>query len=264
MIAFMTIATGGPKYTKFLAPLVRSIKQFMPENDILIFHDSVPFDAPGVECTMIFQPDLGWPRATLMRYHAILKQKERLLKFSHVFYLDVDMLVNSSITAEEICADGMTVVQHPGYPETFERNPKSTAFVKEDDTVHSYYQGCFVGGRTDYFIRFCETITKNIDIDDRNGIVAIYHDESQMNRYMIDNPPAKILSPAYCFPGPAHIRFPERWHMPHPSKFVAKIRHLEKMDQGEWKHNDTKVSEKPAERPIPHIPGSVRVTYGNR
>jgi histo-blood group ABO system transferase len=262
MIAFMTIATGGDKYTKFVQPLIDSAKQFFPEHEFILFTDNCQFKYQIAHA--IYQKDLGWPRATLMRYHAMLKQRELLSRFSHVFYLDVDMLVNSSIKAEEICADGMTVVQHPGYPTTFERNPISTAFVKEDDAYHSYYQGCFVGGITDCFIRFCETITKNIDTDDSNGVMAIYHDESHLNRYMIDNPPAKVLSPSYCFPGPAHIRFPERWMRVHPTKFVAKIRHLEKPDQGVWKHGDALAPEKPTERPIPDIPRSVRVQYGNR
>ena len=233
-MGIILIATGGEKYTKFVNPLIDSINKYMPEHQVILFTDDMTKAYDKTTC--IFQKDLGWPRATLNRYHTMLKQREFLLRFSHLLYMDIDMLVNSQITLDEIFADGMTVVLHPGYPETFERNPASTAFVPEDDKRHNYYQGCFVGGKTDAFIRMCETITKNIDTDDGNGIMAVYHDESMINRYMIDNPPAKILSPAYCFPGPAHIRFPERWMQQPYQTFVPKIRHLEKLDQASWKN----------------------------
>ena len=46
----------------------------------------------------------------------------------------------------------------------------------------------------------CESLSKNIDVDNDNGITAIWHDESHMNRYFIDNPPTKILGVEYCTP----------------------------------------------------------------
>lgn len=204
----------------------------MPENEIILFTD----DYQGYRADkVVHQPNLGWPRATLMRYHAMLKQRELLSRFSHVFYMDVDTIVCSKIEPEEILSDGIAVTLHPGYVTTFERNPVSTAYVEGDN--HNYFQGCFVGGKTEAFFHMCETISKNIDTDDGNGVMAIYHDESHLNRYMIDNTPAKILTPAYCFPGPAHIRFPERW-LPKGttlSNFVPRIRHLEKPLQNTWK-----------------------------
>lgn len=252
-IGFMLIATGGPRYTKYLNPLVASIAEYMPENEIILFSDEVRTNGmiripiigndmavsyPTVTFHRVFQPDLGWPRATLMRYHAMLRQAELLKKFSHVFYMDVDMLVRNKIESEEICADGITAVLHPGYVTTFERNPQSTAFVEGDD--FNYYQGCFVGGETNAFLQMCETISKNVNQDDGNAVMAIYHDESHLNRYLIDHPPAKILTPAYCFPGPAHIKFPERWSKVPVSQIMPKIRHLEKADQGTWKSHPTK------------------------
>jgi len=44
-----------------------------------------------------------------------------------------------------------------------------------------------------------EVIAERVNKDLENGIVAVWHDESHMNRYMIDNPPSTILTPSYCF-----------------------------------------------------------------
>jgi histo-blood group ABO system transferase len=237
VIAFLLIATGGPRYTQYLQPLIDSIHQNIPGNHVIVFSDDQPEDAPVLDMSYnvryVHQSDLGWPRATLMRYHAMLKQQWLLGWYSHVFYMDIDMLVVSPIKEEEILSEGLTAVIHPGFPEAFERNPRSTAYVDNNPT---YYQGCLIGGRTDKFLSMCQTIVKNIDQDDRNGLMAIWHDESHLNRYLRDNPPAVSLNPDYAFPERHYLKNPEKWMKVHPSHFVPKIRHLEKVDQGRWKN----------------------------
>ena len=94
-------------------------------------------------------PDLGWPKASLMRYHHFTHRQDFLKEFDYLLYLDVDMLCVAPITAEEICADGITAVLHPGLPTSFERRHSSTAFVEGE---HPYYQGCSVGGPADKFL----------------------------------------------------------------------------------------------------------------
>ena len=44
-----------------------------------------------------------------------------------------------------------------------------------------------------------ETIVANIEKDFENDLIAVWHDESHMNRYLIDNPPTLSLTPSYCF-----------------------------------------------------------------
>ncbi len=191
--AIILIATGGEKYLRYATPLIQSLFLFLPSHDVILFTDSKePFDAIKVH-----QPSLGWPRATLMRYHAMLKQRELLLQYEQVFYMDIDMRVCSKIDLGDIVSKGITAVIHPGYPGSFERRRESTAFVEGNPP---YYQGCFVGGDTRTFLEMCEVITKNIDADNDKGIVAVWHDESHLNRYLSEHPPAKVLPPSYCYP----------------------------------------------------------------
>lgn len=238
MIGLILIATGGERYTQFLQPLADSMDRFMPPHHKIIFHDanaSTRFFAPSPESvTMIYQPDLGWPRATLMRYHAMLKAESVLRRYSHVFYMDVDMLVESPIHEKDICSAGLTAVIHNGYPDAFCRDPKSTAYVPE--SAHPvYYQGCFIGGETNRFIGMCEATSAAIDEDDRRGVTAIWHDESHLNKFLISNPPEISLTPAYAFPELHYLRHTERWLTVPLDKFVPKIRHLEKPGQDKWK-----------------------------
>lgn len=227
-IGLIMIATGGAKYTQFVAPLVKSVKKYAPEMETILFSDEI-IAAPDY---LFQQEGLGWPRATLMRYHMMLKHNAFLEKFNYLFYCDVDMLFVNRVTPDEIISNGITATLHPGFPNSFERNPISTAFVKEKYN-HTYYQGCFQGGETKAFLRMCGSIAYNIDQDDKKGHIAVWHDESHLNRYLIDNPPEKVLTPAYCYPDDKYLVHPESWKT---VDFIPKIVHLEKLDQGSWKN----------------------------
>ena len=56
-------------------------------------------------------------------------------------------------------------------------------------------------------------ITENIYQDLKNNIIAIWHDESHLNRFYIDNKPTLILSPSYCYP--------ESWNLPYKKRLLA-------------------------------------------
>ena len=193
-IAVILISTGE-RYSRYIAPLIASIRQFFPPCDILLFTDSEEsFDA-----IKIHQPDLEWPKATMLRYHAILAQQELLLKYEHVFLMDTDMQVVRKIESSEICSVGLTAVLHPGFPTTFERRKESRAYIEGNPP---YYQGCFIGGKTQAFLEMCSTISSNIDTDSTNDITAVWHDESHLNWYLSQHPPTTTLSPPWAWPDP--------------------------------------------------------------
>jgi histo-blood group ABO system transferase len=149
--------------------------------------------------------------------------------------MDIDMIVEKPIEQASICGNGITATLHPGFPESFERNPKSTAYLPATVTA-PYYQGCFIGGRTDSFLNMSRSIAEAIDKDDKCGIMAIWNDESHANKYLHQNRPAITLSPGYAFPALHYLKHPETWCPEAPEKYQPFIRHLEKVDQGKWKN----------------------------
>jgi len=62
-----------------------------------------------------------------------------------------------------------------------------------------YYAGGFNGGSTKRFLEMAEVLADRVNKDLERGVIALWHDESQMNRYLIDNPPTLSLTPSYCF-----------------------------------------------------------------
>jgi hypothetical protein len=187
-----------PRYWAFAEKFIASAKQYFIPHDIVIFTDRA--ERFNVAHQIPHTP-LGYPDATLLRYHAVMDQRALLSQYDSLFYSDSDMLfVNPA--SDEILSDGITATLHPGYYVNNragdpEHRPESTACLHGNQV---YYCGGFNGGTSVAYLRMAETIMRNVDIDKSRGIVARWHDESHFQRYLADNPPAKVLTPAYCYP----------------------------------------------------------------
>lgn len=147
----------------------------------------------------------GWPAATLYRYHVLLERQEEI-RGDWLFLLDADMRFEGQI-GPEILGD-LVAVEHPGYAGgiaaelPYEYRPESVARVRPREGT-TYFAGGLVGGERGRFLDLAGRIVAAIDEDDRRGVVARWHDESHLNRQLIDDPPSTVLSPSYCFPDDA-------------------------------------------------------------
>ena len=199
--ALVIIATGE-RYYKFIEPLIKSVREYFVPVDIFLWTDRLIDDYKERPDFITIIEGRGYPNETLHRYHTILTREEELSKYDQIFYCDIDMLFVAPVG--DIFSDGITATIHPGYigeerikKATPERRPISTAYCPE---LKMYYCGGFNGGSASHYLAMAREIRKNIDIDTSRGITAIWHDESHLNRYLHDHAPAKILSPAYCYP----------------------------------------------------------------
>lgn len=216
-LALFLIATK--KYYNFAINLINSADQFFcldHKVHYFLFTDIEKETITSLtnrKITYSYIEHKPWPSMTLERYH-IFKQHQKLFEdMDYVFYSDADMLF-VDIVGSEILSD-LTFTQHPGYTGTRgtpETNPMSLAYVSPYEHMQ-YFAGGFNGGKRSEYLKMAETISKNIDRDRSNNIIAVWHDESHMNRYAIDHPPTNILNPGYCYP--------ENWQLPFPKKILA-------------------------------------------
>ena len=65
-------------------------------------------------------------------------------------------------------------------------------------------QGAFNGGRSKEFLQMCEQLSKNTHEDLENNVIALWHDESHLNKYII-NRRYKTL--------PCNYSYPEGWNI---------------------------------------------------
>jgi len=199
-VALVTIATN--KYIQFIEPLYESVKKyFLTDQDVSMYCFTDKEPPSGV--IRVEQEHRAFPFPTLLRYHIFNKHDMVLKQYDAVFYCDADMLFVDTV-GEEILSD-ITATVHPGFVGqnrmfyAYQRNPISSAFIQLDHGTH-YYCGGFNGGFR--YMDMCKAIITLTDRDLKKGICAIHHDESYLNRFLVDYPPTKILSPEYCYPDP--------------------------------------------------------------
>jgi histo-blood group ABO system transferase len=200
-VALCVIATG--KYINFLEQFVESARRlFLCACDLSIF---VFADAELVEEDLVWYParHRPWPLVTLYRYKTMLQARKPLLECDYVFYCDVDCYFDGRVRDEVF--GGLVAVEHPGFAGrprasfTYEKNPLSTACVLPHEGTR-YYAGGFQGGESRRYVAAMERMAKSIEIDAERGLMAVWHDESHWNRYLIDHQPDVVLSPLYCSP----------------------------------------------------------------
>lgn len=219
-IGLCIVATG--KYISFIKPLIDSAEKYfcpMHKRTYLIFTDARSFEdrahyVQELENTdyeskvlIIDQKRLGWPYDTLMRFSVYKNHKDLFEDVDYIFATDADMLFVDR-EGNEILSDRVAT-QHPGFEKNkplwgietpYERNPKSTAFIPFGEGTY-YFAGGFYGGSHEEFFKMMDIVTHNISLDlETYNYIAVWHDESHLNRYFIDNPPTRILDRSYCYP----------------------------------------------------------------
>jgi len=219
--ALLLIATGKGYY-QYVDQMVESARKFFVPHDAILWSDGKFLF--HVERFFSKRP-LGHPRETLHRYHTFLTQKWILSQYKYLFYVDIDATFVSQIQPEDIFSEGITATTHAGFlgeSGTPETNPLSTAFMPSPPLV--YFAGGFVGGKSEAFLEMAEEIEKNVDTDTRNGLIALWWDESHMNKYLYDHPPAKILDPGFCYPNRDREYCRSKWRLKGHDDFVERIR----------------------------------------
>jgi histo-blood group ABO system transferase len=204
-VSLLIIATN--KYTKYLPKLLSSAETFFLRGhdvEYCIFTDKTAEvfkeNRRHKDKLKIFYvehlPDMN---SSLKRYHFFNENKE-YINSDYLFYIDADTRFVDYMK-DDILSD-LVAVQHCGYVGergTYETRELSMAYIAPNEGT-MYFGGGFQGGKAENFWQASETMANSIDVDTHNGITAIWHDESHWNRYLVDNPPTKVLSPSYHFP----------------------------------------------------------------
>lgn len=205
-LAILYICTG--KYSIFFNDFFESSEKFfLPgvEKTYFVFSDHKELsNYKNVHFT--YKDCEGFPLDSLFRFRTFLTVESQLLEYDYVFFFNSNMqfvdFVDESILPEEkdgylCCLDAgyELVYPHPCfYP--YERNRKSTAYIPRGLKEYHYYHAALNGGRPAEYLAMCRQLNESILSDYNHGIVAIYHDESHLNKYFSGHA-CKRLSPIY-------------------------------------------------------------------
>lgn len=186
-----------------------SEKKFLPnhEKTYYVFTDKPNdgrFQHPHV-CTF-FSENLGWPYNTLFRFKLFLEAREQAMGMDYLYFFNANAYFNETIN-EEIIPRGsfdMIGVLHPCYlgkhraKYPYERSTASLTCIPQDKGSF-YFQGCLFGGESQAFLKLADVCNENIQIDLSKNVIAMWHDESHLNKYFSEHTP-EILLPTYAYP----------------------------------------------------------------
>lgn len=202
-IAILYICTG--RYAQFFDGFYESAEKFLlpgMEKRYFVFTDQEQLTtAENVE--LLIRPCRGFPEDSLFRFDRFLEIKDKLKDYDYTFFFNANMRFVAPV-GEELIEERLTAVLHPGYYDKpawrypYERNKQSKAYIPAHEENYHYYMGSLNGGRTADYLALAETCSRHIHEDWDKGIVACYHDESHLNRYLREHN-SKALSPAYAY-----------------------------------------------------------------
>lgn len=231
-VAMLYICTGP--YRVFWPGFYRSFgARFLPEceKSWFVFTDAEHIEGetdPAVH--KIAQEAWPWPYSTLRRFTVFLRAEEELKKCDYVFFCNANLVCEQAVTAAEFLpraerGETLTLVQQPGFWNkkpifySYDRDPKCRACIPYN-CGRDYVSGGLNGGTAAAFLALCHELERRTEADLADGVIARWHDESQLNRYAAERPGAyRLLTPAYWYP--------EGWDLPFEQKITV-------LDKSKW------------------------------
>ena len=219
-IGILYICTGP--YTLFWKDFYKSFEEkFLPEfqKRYFVFTDADNIYAQENEFVKItrIEPQ-PWPLITLFRFSTFLKIEEDIKECDYLMFSNANMICEDVITPEEFLPrknEVLSVTSHPGYfgksiiNFPYERNKRSTAYIPWN-CGKNYVIGAMFCGQSDAFIKMSKTLKRNIEEDLKKNVIARWHDESQLNRYIVNKPGVRVLDPMYCYPFGMNVSYPRK------------------------------------------------------
>lgn len=232
-IAVLYIATG--RYSIFWDDFYTSCENYFlkkHEKTYFVFTDDENIkDKENIR--KIYQKKLGWPYDTMMRFDMFLTLEKELIDYDYIFFFNANTKflsdVNEEILPDEV-HDGLVTASHHAFYDknpddyTYDRNPLSTAYIPFGEGSH-YATGALNGGISKNYLDMCKKCSENDHTDLDNNVIALWHDESHLNKYLLDKNPL-IMPVNYLYPETSKKR--SKWNKPNEFSKDIKILSVDK------------------------------------
>ena len=215
-VAILYICTG--KYSGFWPTFFESAQKYLFTEDqkhYFVFTDDEKIENT-LTVTKIYKKYEGFPLDSLFRFRMFLTIEASLKEYDYIYFFNANMQFVDYVDKELIPNDeenGLVALLHPGlfdkpsYQYPYERNKKSKAYIPFiKGHQYLYFMGSLNGGESNSYLKLINTCSKRVDEDYKDGFIAIFHDESHLNRYLYDLK-IKVLSPMYGYPDGWNLSF---------------------------------------------------------
>lgn len=264
-VAILYIATG--RYQIFWEYFYRSAEKFLLEDcdkQYFIFTDSEHIFGSDKysNINVIQQNKLGWPLDTLMRFNIFLTIKDKLSQFDYIFFFNANTEILKPIYRKDILpvnSENLVLAIQPhmfhknknNY--TYDRNANSLAYIPYG-SGQFYVTGALNGGKAKDYLNMCETLNERIKRDLAHDVIALWHDESHLNCYIIGRDDLKILSPYFTrgeleyWKTSSKLMFSDKTHFRFGGHDYLRGQSDEKISKLEWENLNGRVKKKYAFR----------------
>lgn len=218
-IGILYICTGA--YSVFWKNFYETFEEkFLPntEKHYFVFTDAKKIDYEEKENVKVHE--LGpqpWPLVTLLRFHTFLSIREELETMDYLMFSNANMQCDDVVLEENFLprvdeGEELSFTKHPGYADKemkyvpYDRNPECLAYIPYN-LGKDYVIGAMFAGTKDAYLSMCEILRDRINEDLKKGVIAKWHDESHINRFIIGKK-VRVLSPSYCYPWGMQVAYP--------------------------------------------------------
>lgn len=219
-IGILYICTGN--YIKFWSTFHQSAERYLlnggAELHYFVFTDQPIDGTSDPRVHVIHQEILPWPLTTLYRFKIFQKARRDLQNMDYLYFFNANMLFLEPV-GNEILPNhhhDLVFVQHPlmsrkdVHEFSYERNPESLAHIPQG-AGQTYFMGGLNGGRSKAYLEMIDELERRIAVDETKNIIAIWHDESHLNRYALEHADKiKVLDPSYGYAEGRELPFKKR------------------------------------------------------
>lgn len=200
---------GIGQYQIFWKDFFDSAEQYFLTHHIkeyFVFTDSKDiYQKSSSRVHQIHQENLGWTFNTLKHFEMFLSIQDKLTAFDFIFFMNANVLFCKEIDEGFLpIQEDFTLVEHfclynkLPYAFPYDRNPHSTAYIPFYKGKY-YVRGGVNGGKTQNFLHLIQTLHQATQTNLQRNIIALWHDESHLNHYMINQKNIKVFHPGYCY-----------------------------------------------------------------
>uniref|UniRef100_A0A8C8SAN7 Alpha 1,3-galactosyltransferase 2 n=1 Tax=Pelusios castaneus TaxID=367368 RepID=A0A8C8SAN7_9SAUR len=153
---------------------------------------------------VIVENQKRWQDISMMRMHWLSQALDATIcsEVQYIFCMDVDQFFAGAF-GPEVLAESVAMLHSyfywwPHFLYSYDRNPQSAAFLGPGEGDF-YYHAAVFGGTCPRVKNLTASCFQGVLQDKKNGVEALWHDESHLNKYFWLHKPTKILSPEYCW-----------------------------------------------------------------
>ena len=210
-VAILYIATG--RYTIFWDYFYKSAEKYLlpdcHKHYILFTDDESLIDSLNAQdsnVTALKKDALEWPFSTLMRFKFFLDAEPLIKRHDYVFFFNANTEFLETVTKQDLLPlkpeEKLTLCIQPHMfhrnrkKYTYDRNANSKAYIPYNKGKY-YFTGALNGGESNAYLELCHILYNNTQADLKEGIIALWHDESHLNKFALGRTDIKILPPYF-------------------------------------------------------------------